>query len=129
MNRLERKRFTSPDETRPFTDKGYAEVINFEGGIVGRGLFEPGWRWSKHVKPIAGTDSCQASHTCYVLQGQMHIAMDDGSELDMTAGDVVVIPPGHDAWTVGDQPCVVLDFSGFEEYALPRREEPAQPSP
>jgi quercetin dioxygenase-like cupin family protein len=117
MSRSSVKQFSAPDETRPFTEKGRAEILAFEEGVVGRGVFEPGWQWSKHVKPIAGTDSCQSSHTCYVLSGRMHVVMDDGEELDVGPGDVAIVPPGHDAWTVGDETCVLLDFSGMENYA------------
>jgi quercetin dioxygenase-like cupin family protein len=114
---LEVKSLDSPDETRPFVDKGKADIVNVGGVTVGRGVFEPGWRWSEHVKPIAGTDSCQSAHTGYVLSGRMGVRMDDGTEGEAGPGDAVVIAPGHDAWTVGDEPCVVLDFSGMEEYA------------
>jgi quercetin dioxygenase-like cupin family protein len=126
---LETKDFAHPDEKRPFEDKGYLEVLQFDDTTVGRGIFEPGWRWSQHVKPIANTKSCQAAHTAYVVQGRMHIAMDDGDELDLKAGDVVRIPPGHDAWVVGDETCVILDFSGAETYARRMAERGEQPAP
>ncbi len=117
MAGLEAKSFDSPDEVRPFKDKGEARIVNLGGGTVGLATFEPGWRWSEHVKPIAGTDSCQAPHMGYVLAGRMKIVMDDGSEGEVGPGDVGVIPPGHDAWTVGDEPCVMVDFAGMEHYA------------
>jgi mannose-6-phosphate isomerase-like protein (cupin superfamily) len=117
MARLTIKKFSAPDEKRAFTDKGHAEILRFGGGVVGRGVFEPGWRWSTHVKPIAGTRSCEASHAGYVVSGRMHIAMDDGQEVDIVAGDYVEIDPGHDAWTVGDETCVIIDVSGMESYA------------
>ncbi len=113
------KKFASPDETRPFTDKGHAEILEFGEGSVGRGVFEPGWRWSKHVKPIAATKSCEASHSGYVVAGRMHLVMDDGREADIEAGDYVVIPPGHDAWTLGNETCVIVDFVGMTQYARP----------
>src|SRR5262249_53210877 len=72
MERLSIKRFSAPDEKRPFADKGYAEILAFHDGTVGRGVFEPGWRWSEHISPIAGTPSCQAAHSCYVVSGRMH---------------------------------------------------------
>jgi quercetin dioxygenase-like cupin family protein len=84
---------------------------------VGRGVLEPGWRWSEHVQPLAGTDSCEASHTGYVLSGRMRVAMADGVEGEAGPGFAFVIPPGHDAWVVGDEPCVFLDFTGMDEYA------------
>ena len=117
MSGLEVKNVGTPDETRPFADRGHADVLNVAGGTVLYGTFEPGWRWSEHVKPIAGTDSCQAPHTGYVLSGRMHIRMDDGSEAEVGPGDACVIPPGHDAWIVGDEACVMLDFSGMSDYA------------
>lgn len=117
MDRVERKSFDAPDEVRPMADKGRVEIVTLAGGIVGKAIFEPGWRWSEHVKPIAGTDSCQAAHLGYVVSGHQKIRMDDGSELEFGPGDVVAIPPGHDGWVVGDEPCVVIDFAGMEQYA------------
>jgi len=117
--RVECKRFETADEIRPFTDKGRVEGINIGGGVVGRATFHPGWKWSEHVKPIAGTESCQAAHLGYVISGYQRVVMDDGAEVDLGPGDVVSIPPGHDAWTVGDQPCVLLDFAGMASYAKP----------
>lgn len=114
------KHFTSPDETRQFPAHGRMDVVKFEGGIVGRGIFEPGWRWSTDVKPMAGTDSCQTSHACYVLSGRMRIKMDGGEESEIAAGDFVIIPPGHDAWTVGDEVCTIFDYGGAAHYAEPR---------
>ena len=110
------KSHDSPDETRKF-DKGRVEIVKLASGTVGRGTFEPGWRWSQHVKPITKTDSCQSLHIGYVVSGRMHTVMDDGSELEMGPGDAVYIPPGHDAWTLGDESCVMFDFSGMEDYA------------
>lgn len=121
MARMKIQRFSAPDETRPFVDKGRIELLRLPDGTVGRGIFEPGWRWSRHVKPIAQTASCQAAHSGYVLSGRMRILMDDGQEAEIAPGDYVTIPPGHDAWTVGDEPCVLLDVAGFAEYALARR--------
>ena len=86
---------------------------------VGRAVFEPGWRWSNDVKPLVGTTSCQVAHTGYVLSGHMHVVMDDGSEGDAGPGDALVISPGHDAWIVGDEACVMLDWSGSADYAKP----------
>ena len=114
---VESKRFESADEVRPFAALGRVEIVNIGGGVVGKATFEPGWRWSEHVKPIAGTDSCQAAHLGYVLSGRQAVRMDDGTELEYGPGDVVSIPPGHDAWVVGGEPCVVLDFAGMAEYA------------
>ena len=117
MAQAEVKNFDSPDETRPFEGKGKAEVVNIAGQVVGKATFEPGWKWSNNVKPIAGTDSCQVSHLGYVLSGRMKVFMDDGSEFEVGPGDVMAIPPGHDAEIVGDEPCVSLDFGEFGDYA------------
>jgi uncharacterized cupin superfamily protein len=117
MASVESKRFDSPDETRPFEGKGQADVVELAGQTVGRGTFEPGWKWSENVKPIAGTDSCEISHLGYVLSGSMKVYMDDGSEMEIAAGDAVAIPPGHDAEVVGDEACVMVDFGEIAEYA------------
>jgi quercetin dioxygenase-like cupin family protein len=108
----------TPEETRPFADgKGKLELVNREAGPVGRATFEPGWKWSLHIKPIAQTDSCQAAHLGYYVSGRMHVVMDDGEEAEFGPGDFAVIPPGHDAWIVGDEACVVIDWQGFADYA------------
>jgi quercetin dioxygenase-like cupin family protein len=118
MAELQSKRFESPDEVRPFAgDQGKVELVELSGNAVGRGTFEPGWRWSEHVKPLSGTESCQVEHIGYVMQGRMTVAMDDGSELTVGPGDVFHMPPGHDAWTEGEEPCVLLDFGGLSGYA------------
>ena len=117
-HKLVRKLKGSPDETRLFKDgKGKMEVFFLGDSTVGRGEFEPGWRWSHHVKPIAGTPSCQATHTGYVLEGRMAVKMDDGSETEYGPGDFFFMPSGHDAWIVGDKRCVLLDFTGVAKYA------------
>ncbi|HKH14927.1 MAG TPA: cupin domain-containing protein [Solirubrobacterales bacterium] len=117
MANIEIKSFDSPDETRPFEGNGQAEVVQVAGQTIGKGTFEPGWRWSENVKPIAGTDSCQVSHLGYVLSGRMRVQMDDGSDGEVGPGDIFAIPPGHDAEVVGDEPCVMVDFGEFGEYA------------
>ena len=117
MGGLESKRFDSPDEVREFEGNGHADVLQMSGHTVGRGTFEPGWRWSNNVKPIAGTESCEVSHLGYVVSGRMRVFMNDGSESEIGAGDVVAIPPGHDAEVVGDEACVMLDFGEFGDYA------------
>ena len=118
MAELAGKRFETPDEVRKFTDdKGQVELVDLNGHSVGRGTFEPGWRWSVNVKPIAGTDSCQVEHIGYVVSGRMALKMDDGAEREFGPGDAFHMPPGHDAWIVGDEPCVLLDFGGLKGYA------------
>lgn len=107
-----------PHETRPFHDHGHMDVVTLGDFTLGRGTFEPGWRWSQDVKPIAGTDSCQVRHTGYCLSGHMTVRFDDGTEVTVGPGDVMVAEPGHDAWTLGDEPCVLLD-TGVAAYAKP----------
>jgi len=115
---MKRMSLDSPEETREFEEgTGRLELVNLQGGPVGRATFEPGWQWSKHVKPIAKTESCQGPHLGYYVSGHMHVVMDDGEEMDFGPGDFAVIPPGHDAWIVGDEPCVVIDWQGFADYA------------
>jgi quercetin dioxygenase-like cupin family protein len=117
MTGIEVKSMDAPDETRPFADKGEAQVVNLGDGTVLRSTFEPGWRWSEHVKPLAQTDSCQSTHLLYALSGRMHVVMNDGTETEIAAGDVARIEPGHDAWVVGDEPCIAIDFGASPTYA------------
>jgi len=121
MPELVRRTFDAPDETRQFEGgTGQMELINAEGGAVGRATFLPGWKWSEHIKPIMGTDSCQAGHTGYFVSGRMKVVMDGGGEeVEYGPGDFAVMAPGHDAWVVGDEPCVVIDWQGFTDYARP----------
>lgn len=111
------KRFDTPDETRPFAAHGRADVLDMNGHAVGCGRFEPGWRWSQDVKPIAGTDLCEISHLGVCKSGRMTVHMEDGTDIDIGPGDVFAIAPGHDAETIGDEACVLLDFGEFGEYA------------
>ena len=117
MAGLEIKNVNSPDETRPFADKGGAGILKVADQPVLYGTFEPGWRWSEHVKPIAKTDICEATHLLYCVSGRMQIEMADGTAGEMGPGDVASIAPGHDAWVVGDEPCVAVDFGGYAQYA------------
>ncbi|MGH2729919.1 MAG: cupin domain-containing protein [Actinomycetota bacterium] len=116
MAKLDSRSLNSPEETRTF-DKGRFEVVRLEGVTVGRATFEPGWKWSECVKPIAGTDSCQSNHVGYVVSGRIKVVMDDGTESEAGPGDAYVIPPGHDAWVVGDDRFVGLEFQSAETYA------------
>jgi mannose-6-phosphate isomerase-like protein (cupin superfamily) len=113
---LQSKPLDNPDETRPI-EKGTVEVVHLPSGSVMRTTFQPGWRWSECVKPVAGTDSCQTHHFGYCISGRLHVVMDDGSELDIEPGSAVDIPPGHDGWVVGDEPYVGIDITGAETYA------------
>jgi len=112
----EHKTFQAPDETREFPN-GHAEILNVGGGEVGRLVFEPGWRWSNDVRPIANTESCEAPHFQYHVSGKLAIRMDDGTELVAGPGDITSLPSGHDAWVVGDEPAVVVDWYGASNYA------------
>ena len=103
------KNLYSPDETRSF-DKGKIDVVTFDNVTVGRAVFESGCKWSECVMPVAGTDSCQVPHVGYGVSGRINVVIDDGQEQEYGPGDAVVIPPGHDGWTLGDEACVMLDF-------------------
>jgi hypothetical protein len=116
MEATDLKNFQNPDEVREFSN-GRLELIHIGGLIVGRATLEPGWRWSKSVKPIAQTDSCQAAHFQYHVSGVLHVRMDDGREFDCHPGDVSLVAPGHDAWVIGNEPVVVVDFQGMSTYA------------
>jgi uncharacterized cupin superfamily protein len=107
-----------PHETRPFKAHGHMDVVTLGDFTMGRGVFEAGWRWSEDVKPIAGTESCQVRHTGYCISGRMAVQFEDGSEMTVGPGDVMVIEPGHDAWTLGDEACVLID-TGVGAYAKP----------
>jgi mannose-6-phosphate isomerase-like protein (cupin superfamily) len=113
---LQIRRFDRPDETRTF-EHGTFEVLRIGGMTIGRAVYEPGWRWSEHVGPVAGTPTCQVEHLGMVVSGRAAIAMDDGPEVIVEPGDVFAVPPGHDSWVVGDEPYVSLHFLGADEYA------------
>lgn len=112
----EHRRLDSPDEVREF-ENGRLDLINVGGGTVGRLTLQPGWRWSQHVKPIAGTEWCEAPHFQYHLSGVIHVQMQDGTEFEAKAGAVTALPSGHDAWVVGDEPVVLIDWYGASNYA------------
>jgi mannose-6-phosphate isomerase-like protein (cupin superfamily) len=118
MEKSEVKNFDHPDEVRRFPH-GRVELVQIGGVVVGRSILEPGWRWSESVQPIAKTESCEAAHFGYVLSGVLKVRMDDGTEFECHAGDVCLIPSGHDAWVVGDDPVVLVDFQGMSTYAVP----------
>ena len=116
MAKMQKRNMLSPDETRTF-DKGKLELVTIGGNTFGRATFQPGWRWSTSVKPLVNTKSCEAPHLQYQVSGRLQVAMDDGSEDEFGPGDIALLPPGHDAWVVGDEPVVVIDFSGMVDYA------------
>jgi hypothetical protein len=118
MAGVEARGFDSPGETRT-PDKTRVEVVRMAGGAAARFSFEPGWRWSDCVKPVAGTESCQNHHLGVVHQGRMAIRHDDGTELEIGPAEAYVIAPGHDAWVVGDEAFVGYEFEphAVEDYA------------
>lgn len=109
MASIETKNLDRPDESRT-PEKTSVGVVHLGDATVGRLTLQPGWRWTDCIKPVVGTDSCQAAHLGYVVSGKIHIAATDGAEATLTTGDAFRLAPGHDAWVVGDEPCVVLEF-------------------
>ena len=118
MPKMQKKVLSTPDEKRSF-DNGQLELVTLGGVTFGRVTLQPGWKWSTCVKPIANTESCQASHLTYHISGRLRVRMDDGSEEEFGPGEVGVVPPGHDAWVVGNEPVVGIDITGMAEYSKP----------
>ena len=112
-----RKNLVRPDEVRPFPN-GRIEVFNLGDTVVGRAIYQPGWRWSTDVKPLVGTEACEVHHQGLVISGRLRTVMSDGPEMEMGPGDLFEIPSGHDAWVVGDEPWVSVDFSGRRYFGI-----------
>lgn len=112
----ELKNFEKPDEVREFP-LGKVELIKIGEGMIGKATFMPGWKWSTSVQPLAKTKSCEAPHFQYHVSGVLRVKMDDGTEYDCKTGDISYLPSGHDAWVVGDEPVVIIDFQGMLDYA------------
>lgn len=110
------KRFDAPDELREF-ERGQFQIVKIGGMTVGRASYAPGWKWSEHVRPLAGTPSCQVAHLGLVLAGRAMVKMDDGREIELKPGDLFDVAPGHDSWVVGDEPYVSIHFLGADQYA------------
>lgn len=111
------KSFDTADETRVF-EKGKLEIVRIGGMVLGRASYEPGWRWSEHVSPIAGTPLCEVEHVGMVLSGRAMAALNDGTEVELAAGSLFYVPPvAHDSWVIGDETYVSLHFLGAEQYA------------
>ena len=110
-----------PDEIRR-VEKAHIELVELGELTIGRAIFEPGWRWSEHVKPIVGTESCQVHHLGYVVSGHLHIEMTDGASMDVMGGEAFEIPPGHDAWVIGDEPWISVDWAGRRLFAKSPKE-------
>ena len=104
------KNIDTPDERHAF-EHASLNVVNLPGVTIARSVYQPGWKWSTHMKPVVGTEACQAAHTGYIVSGRFHARMDDGREYDFGPGDVHVMAAGHDAWVEGDEPCVALDVA------------------
>ena len=119
MPRLQSRPFTTPDEVRTFPH-GSATVLKMDEAVVGRAVYEPGWRWTTTMPPIAGTPTCQLHHLGYSISGLMHVVTDDGQELDILPDSLYEIPSGHDAWVVGDKPWVTLEWTSAREFGVPR---------
>ncbi|MBF8259195.1 MAG: hypothetical protein HW377_1569 [Actinobacteria bacterium] len=115
----ELKGFGKAEEVRTFP-KGKVELLTIGGATIGRATLEPGWRWSTSIQPIAKTRSCEAPHFQYHVAGTLKVVMDDGTELTCRPGDISSLPSGHDAWVVGDEPVVIVDFQGMKEFAKKR---------
>jgi quercetin dioxygenase-like cupin family protein len=118
VHTLEAKSHDTPDEPRT-PPKTRVDVVRLEGYTIGRFTFEPGWRWSECIKPVAGTDSCQLSHVGYAVSGQATIRRDDGTELTIRPGQSSTIPPGHDAWVEGNESFVAIEVMSAEQFAKP----------
>ncbi len=116
MAGVETRNLDAPDEVRT-PDKTRVDVVRLGSAEVGRFTFQPGWKWSECIKPVVGTDSCQAEHLGYALSGRMQIVHEDGTSLEVGAGEAYVIEPGHDAWVVGDEPFVGVEFKSADRYA------------
>jgi hypothetical protein len=111
------KSFETPDETRVF-EKGRLDIVRIGGMTIGRATYEPGWKWSEHVSPLAGTKLCEVEHVGMVLSGRAMAAMKDGTKVELAAGSLFYIPPvDHDSWVIGDEPYVSLHFLGADQYA------------
>jgi EutQ-like cupin domain len=113
---MENKSFGIADEVRSF-DHGRIDIVSVGGHTVGRATFEPGWRWSTCVKPLVQTDLCEAEHLAFVESGRMAVQMKDGTQKEFGPGEMMYLPPGHDAWIVGSEPFVAIDFIGLSDYA------------
>jgi len=115
-DKAELKSFGKPDDVREFP-KGRVELVKIGNATIGRATFQPGWKWSESVQPLAKTKSCEAPHFQYHVSGELMIKMDDGTLFHSKPGDVSLLPMGHDAWVVGTEPAVIVDFQGMLDYA------------
>jgi quercetin dioxygenase-like cupin family protein len=119
-SKLQKKNLDSSDEIIN-SEKEKIELVNLRGFSIARVTLEPGWSWEKYVKPREKTDTCQVPHTSLILSGRARTIMDDGTVVESGPGDVAIVPPGHNTMVIGDEPCIIIDFSGIEEYVKGRR--------
>ncbi len=113
---MQKKNLNSPDETH-MSEKEKIEIVNLLGDVtIARVTLEPGWSWEKYVKPQVKTNSCEVPHTTLIISGRIKTIMDDGTEAEGGPGDIAVVPPGHNSWVVGDEPCVAIDLTGVKDY-------------
>lgn len=119
-SKLVKKNLDSPEEIIS-SEKEKIEFVNLGGFNIARVTLEPGWRWEKYVKPIEKTNSCQVAHTSLILSGKARTVMDDGTVYESGPGDIGIVPPGHNSMVIGNEPCIMIDFSGIEEYIKGRR--------
>ena len=117
MSSFEHLDFAHPDEVRDFPH-GHVDILNTNSGTVGRMILEPDWKWSNDIKPIAGTEWCEAPHSQYHIAGTLHVVMADGQEFDVGPGEYTSLPAGHDAWVVGNEPVIAVDFAGMSNFAV-----------
>jgi quercetin dioxygenase-like cupin family protein len=123
QQQFEHVSFDKPDEVRA-GDNWRLELVNLAGDVqVGRATVQTGWRWSEHVKSVAGTELCMAPHQQYQISGRLHVAMQDGTEIEVGPGDVISVPPGHDAWVVGVEPAIAIDWQGASVWARPAKDD------
>ena len=113
---MEKRNLNEPEVRRHF-EYGQVDLATLGGVTFGRATLQPGWKWSTCIKPLAKTHSCESPHLQYHVSGVLHVVMDDGEEEEFGPGEISLIPPGHDAWVVGEEPVVVIDVTGMETFA------------
>ncbi len=113
---IDKRNFAKPDETRQF-ELGKVDIVNIGGVTFGRATFQPGWRWSTCIGSLTNTKICDLAHVVFQISGRLHVAMQDGTEVEYGPGDLASIPPGHDAWVVGNEPVIAIDVAGMKDYA------------
>ena len=118
MSRTRSRSLDEPDESLTF-DHGRIDWVVIGEQTIGRTMHEPGWRWSTHIQPIVGGEWCQSRHVGMVISGRMHVVTNDGDDFDVGPNDVIDVAPGHDAWVLGDEPVVQVEWSGVRGWLEP----------